>query len=63
MSTISNLVHINLNTREEGIFEDFEAFDSVQCEEFGEYAESTLSDSGFIHALGETRDPVDSDGE
>ena len=40
IETLSRLVHISLNTRDEGIFEDFCATDADNCEELEDFGEN-----------------------
>ena len=64
VSTLSDLVHISLNTRKDCVFEDFEASDENSCEELEEFRETGIViEEDLDEALREGNEPTDSDAE
>ena len=64
VSTLSKLVHISLNTRKDGVFEDFEASDAKFCKELEEFGETGIvSDEDLGEELREGNEPTDSDAD
>ena len=63
VGTLSDLVHISLNTREEGVFEDFAGIDAKFCEELEEIGESAVLDDELNADLREGNEPIGSDSE
>lgn len=63
VGTLSDLVHISLNTRAEGIFEDFETAEAMACEEMEEFGEPSTINDELNAELREENEPAGSDDE
>lgn len=63
MSTISDLVHIFLHTREDGGFADFGAMYADYCEELEQHAQSAVVSEDLNLEPLEEKDPMYSSAE
>ena len=63
VSTLSDLVHISLNTRDEGIFENFASTDAQYCEHLEEFGQSSIVDDSLDADQREEDEPTDSEEE